>query len=186
MIDDVPDVEEFSSMIGQLHERGVSPDGKFGFPVPTYGCRLPMIYPVSDTWEGLFTQVMETTFDVEELTQGPEDDMRMLRKGIMEKVIPRLLRPMETEGRKLVPRLVHSDLWHGNVGIDVNTKLPIIFDAVALYAHNEYELAPWRPIRHNIGRPYINEYLKHFPATAPAEDFEDRNLLYCMYVFSLM
>jgi protein-ribulosamine 3-kinase len=182
MVDDVPDVEEFSSMIAELHKRGVSPDGKFGFPVPTYGGRLPMIYPVTDTWEDLFVQVMNTTFDVEELTQGPDDDMQMLRKGIMDKVLPRLLRPMETEGRKLVPRLVHSDLWHGNVGVDVNTNLPVIFDALALYAHNEYELAPWRPIRHNIGRPYINEYLKHFAVTDPAEDFEDRNLLYCMWV----
>ncbi|KAH8196263.1 hypothetical protein TruAng_009565 [Truncatella angustata] len=180
MIDDVPDVEEFSSMISELHKRGESPDGKFGFPVPTYGGRLPMIYPVSSTWEELFTEVMNTTFDVEEHTQGFDEDMRALRNDIMKKVVPRLLRPMETEGRKLVPRLVHSDLWHGNVGVDVNTNLPVIFDALALYAHNEYELAPWRPIRHNIGRPYINEYLRHFPATEPAVDFEDRNLLYCI------
>jgi fructosamine-3-kinase len=139
MVDDVPDVEEFSSKIAEMHRRGVSPDGKFGFPVDTYRGRIPMIYPVSDTWEELFTSVMGTTFDVEEQTQGPDEDMQMLRKGIMEKVIPRLLRPLETGGRKLVPRLVHSDLWHGNVGIDVNTNAPIIFDALALYAHNECE-----------------------------------------------
>lgn len=145
MVDDVPDVEEFSSMIAEMHKRGVSPDGKFGFPVPTYGGRIPMIYPVSDSWEDLFTRVMNTTFDVEEQTQGPDEDMQKLRKGIVEKVIPRLLRPLETEGRKLVPRLVHSDLWHGNVGIDVKTNLPVIFDALALYAHNECMALPSLP-----------------------------------------
>ncbi|KAI0123278.1 Fructosamine kinase-domain-containing protein [Xylariales sp. AK1849] len=180
MVDDVPDVEEFSTMVAEMHKRGASPDGKFGFPVATYGGRLPMIYPVSDTWEELFTRVMVATFDVEEETQGPDEDLKMLRQGIMENVIPRLLRPLETGGRTLTPRLVHSDLWHGNVGIDIRSNLPVIFDALALYAHNEYELAPWRPIRHNIGRPYIAEYLKHFPASEPAEDFEDRNLLYCI------
>lgn len=180
MVEDVPDVEDFSSMVAEMHKHGVSPDGKFGFPVPTYGGRLPMIYPPSDTWEECFTKVMDTVFDVEEQAQGPDEDMRALRKDIMEKVIPRLLRPMETGGRKLTPRLVHSDLWHGNVGVNINTNLPVIFDAIALYAHNEFELAPWRPIRHNIGRPYINEYLKHFAVTDPAEDFEDRNLLYCV------
>ncbi|KAK8052076.1 hypothetical protein PG993_003461 [Apiospora rasikravindrae] len=180
LVEDVPDVEDFSSMIAEMHKRGVSPDGKFGFPVPTYGGRLPMLYPPSDTWEELFTQVMDTTFVVEEESQGVDADMQALREAIMTKVIPRLLRPMETGGRSLVPRLVHSDLWHGNVAVDVNTGLPVIFDDIALYAHNEYELAPWRPIRHNIGRPYINEYLKHAAVTDPAEDFEDRNLLYCI------
>lgn len=181
LVEDVPDVEVFSCMIAEMYRRGVSPDGKFGFPVPTYG-RLPMIYPPSDTWEALFTQVMNTTFNIEEESQGgTEQDMQVLRKAIMTKAIPKLLRPMENGGgRSLVPRLVHSDLWHGNVAVDVNTGLPVIFDGIALYAHNEYELAPWRPARHNIGRPYIDEYLKHAGVTDPAEDFEDRNLLYCM------
>ncbi|KAK8080654.1 hypothetical protein PG997_008472 [Apiospora hydei] len=156
LVEDVPDIKDFSSMVAELHKRGVSPDGKFGFPV------------------------METAFAVEEESQGADADMQALRVAIMTKVIPRLLRPMETGGRSLVPRLVHSDLWHGNVAVDVNTGLPVIFDGIALYAHNEYELAPWRPTRHNIGRPYINEYLKHAAVTDPAEDFEDRNLLYCM------
>ncbi|KAK8127505.1 hypothetical protein PG984_008613 [Apiospora sp. TS-2023a] len=182
LVEDVPDVEVFSSMIVEMHRRGVSPDGKFGFPVPTYGGRLPMIHPPSDTWEALFTQVMDTAFSVEEESQGGVDeDMQALRRAIMTKVIPRLLRPMEIGGgRILVPRLVHSDLWHGNVAVDANTGLPMIFDGIALYAHNEYELAPWRPARHNIGRPYIDAYLKHAGVTDPAEDFEDRNLLYCM------
>lgn len=180
MFDEMPDKEQLCEKLALLHQRGVSPDGKFGFPVATYGSRIPRIHIPSDTWEALFTDVMETMFDTEERTQGPDEDVQMLRKGITEKVIPRLIRPMETNGRKLVPRLVHSDLWHGNIGIDVKTNSPVIFDALALYAHNEYELAPWRPIRHNIGRPYMEEYLKHFPKTEPAGDFDDRNLLYCM------
>lgn len=42
------------------------------------------------------------------------------------------------------------------------------------------ELAPWRPTRHKIGKPYVIEYLKHFPISEPAEDFDDRNALYCV------
>ncbi|KAK8010595.1 hypothetical protein PG990_009560 [Apiospora arundinis] len=182
LVEDVPDVEVFASMVAEMHNRGISPDGKSSFPVPTYGGRLPMIYPPSDTWEALFTQVMDTTFIVEEESQGVDEDMQALKEAIMTKVIPRLLRPMETGGvgRRLVPRLVHSDLWDGNVAIDVHTNLPVIFDGICLYAHNEYELTPWRPTRHNIGRPYIDAYLRHAGITGPAEDFEDRNLLYCI------
>jgi hypothetical protein len=46
--------------------------------------------------------------------------------------------------------------------------------------HTADELAPWRPTRHKIGRPYVTEYLKHFPMSEPAEDFEDRLDLYCV------
>lgn len=142
MRDEAPEKEDLAPKIAELHKRGVSPDGKFGFPVETYGGRLPMIYPVSDTWEELFTKVLNTTFDVEEEVQGVDEDMRMLRKAMMEKVVPRLLRPLETGDRKIVARLVHSDLWHGNVGTDTVTGDPVIFDALALYAHNECGLPP--------------------------------------------
>ncbi|KAI4662664.1 uncharacterized protein J4E79_003973 [Alternaria viburni] len=42
------------------------------------------------------------------------------------------------------------------------------------------ELAPWRPTRHKIGKPYVTEYLKHYPMSEPAKDFDDRNALYCI------
>jgi protein-ribulosamine 3-kinase len=62
-----------------------------------------------------------------------------LRNAIPKKVIPRLLRPLEIDGRKLLPRLVHGDLWDGNTSVDVAMDLPVIFDACSSYAHNECE-----------------------------------------------
>lgn len=165
-----PDPSHFTSLIAHLHHRSVAPtpslnnndDGTFfGFPVPTYGGRLPMLHPVCDTWRDLFTRVLTTAWEAEEATQGVDEEMRVLRGRMMDKVVPRLLRPLEEEEddddegegegegektrtamttkkkKKLVPRLVHADLWHGNVGVDVQTGRPIIFDAVATYAHNE-------------------------------------------------
>lgn len=134
-----PNVQVFASTIAELHRRGQTPGHKFGFPVETHSGALPMISPPSDTWEELFTRVMDTLFDVEERAQGRDPNMQLLREGIMSKVIPRLLRPMEANGRMVVPTLVHADLWHGNVGIERGTHAPVIFDAMALYAHNECE-----------------------------------------------
>lgn len=54
-----------------------------------------------------------------------------------EKVILRLLRPLETGGRSIRPTLIHGDLWHGNAETDAETGQPIIFDAASFYAHNE-------------------------------------------------
>ena len=54
-----------------------------------------------------------------------------------DKVIPRLLRPMETGTRRLKPTLVHGCLWHGNVGVDVKTDEPMLYDCCAFYGHHE-------------------------------------------------
>jgi protein-ribulosamine 3-kinase len=202
MTDDVPDVSTLPAMVAQLHKNGVSPTGKFGFPVTTYQGRLPQDTTECDTWEESFSRSIRRFFELEEESQGYEEEMAQLRKGIMEKVIPRLLRPLENGGRSVVPRLVHGDLWDGNTSVDAGTDLPVIFDACSSYAHHECEypqkhwgvlsdytdltctildeLAPWRPTRHKISKPYVTEYLKHFPISEPAEDFDDRNALYCV------
>lgn len=137
MTEDIPDISSFPAMLAQLHKNGVSPTGKFGFPVQTYQGRLPQNTTECDTWEECFSRGIEQFFKLEEKAQGYDEEMAQLRKGIMEKVIPRLLRPLETEGRKVVPRLVHGDLWDGNTSVDAATGLPLIFDACASYAHHE-------------------------------------------------
>ncbi|XMA09023.1 hypothetical protein WAI453_001814 [Rhynchosporium graminicola] len=139
--EDVPDVADFPALEAEMHKRGVSPDGKFGFSLETFGGNNPQMFP---------------------------------------KVIPRLLRPLETEGRTVVPRLVHGDLWDGNASVDVSTGSPLIFDATPLYAHNEYELGPWRGARHKMTRAYVEEHMKHFQVSEPAVEFNDRGELYCL------
>lgn len=134
-------LETFPSLIAELHTRGVSPNGKFGFPIPTYQGRLPQDPSETDTWEECFKNNIKMMFNHELTAQGPDDEIAQLREKIMNKVIPRLLRPMEVGGRKVVPRLVHGDLWEGNAGTDLETGLPKIFDACSLYAHNECELS---------------------------------------------
>lgn len=68
-----------------------------------------------------------------------DGEFEELKKEVMDKVVPRLLRPLETGGRSITPCLVHGDLWDGNASVDVDTGRPIIFDGAPLYAHNECE-----------------------------------------------
>ena len=57
---------------------------------------------------------------------------------LFDKVIPRLLRPLESHGRVVRPSLVHGDLWYGNTGIvNPTTEEGIIFDPSSFWAHNE-------------------------------------------------
>jgi len=179
MSEDIPDITDFPALVAEMHRRGVSPNGKFGLDQETFGGRNPQYFPVTDTWEECFVEGMRAIFAAELKTHGPDDELEYLTKTTLEKVAPRLLRPLETERRKLVPRLVHGDLWEGNASVDVNTGAPMIFDATPLYAHNEYELGPWLCPRLRFPS-YIDEYTKHFAVSPPTEEFADRIELYCL------
>jgi len=137
-------ISDFTGQIARLHKNALSPTGKFGFPVTTYGGRLSQDTIFCDTWEESFTRGIQRMFDLEELQHGRDKDMVQLRALIVEKAIPRLLRPLETEGRSISACLMHGDLWDGNTGVDRNTGKPVIFDACSSYAHHEckyHELA---------------------------------------------
>lgn len=144
----IPDVTNFPALVAELHKRpkGVASDGKFGFPLITWGGTHPVSFPLSDRWEDCFYQGLKSSFAAEIETQGHDEELEALEKGILEKVIPRLLRPLETEGRTVVPQLCHGDLWDGNASIDLATAAPKIFDPTPLYAHNECEYSQAFPV----------------------------------------
>ncbi|KAK9782241.1 putative protein-ribulosamine 3-kinase [Seiridium cardinale] len=133
-----------------------------------------------DTWEESFSRNIDIFFEHELKAQGPDEEIAQLREIITKRVIPRLLRPMETGGRKVAPRLIHGDLWEGNAGTDLVTAIPKIYDACSWYAHNEFEMAPWRPARQKMGKPYVRAYLDHFPVSESVADFDGRNALYAL------
>ncbi|KAL8787872.1 MAG: hypothetical protein Q9195_007565 [Heterodermia aff. obscurata] len=155
MIEEVPEPQAFCAMLAKLHQDSISlsPNGKFGFHVTTYA---------------------------ENKVQGPSEELDQLLPTLFDRVIPRLLRPLSTEGRTIPPVLVHGDLWYGNMATNADTGGPISFDPAAWWAHNEYELATFNVPRYKIGRKYMEEYHKHFPVSAPEEDYEDRNRLYSL------
>ena len=139
MSDELPDVERFSSEVAALHHKAKSPTGKFGFQVTTFQGNLPQDNTWCDTWEEFYIRGMNRMLQLEETSQGRCQEFEELRGPMFEKVIPRLLRPLETGGRKIEPTLVHGDLWYGNASTDLATDEPLIFDACCFYAHNECE-----------------------------------------------
>lgn len=139
---DIPDVSTFPALLAKLQTRlgAKSTTGEFGFPIISYGGRNPSVYPMSKSWETTFTGCLEAAFTAEEQTQGPDPEMIRLRDELFLKVIPRLIRPLETEGRRIEPILCHGDLWDGNVSVDKATGQPKIFDPAPVYAHRECKL----------------------------------------------
>jgi len=139
MTDEVPDIDSLPAKVAELHRNGLSPSGKYGFHVNTNQGRLEQDCTWTSTWAQCFSNQIRKMFDLEEASQGYDKEMARLRDAIMMKVIPRLLRPMESGSRSIYPRLLHGDLWDGNTSTDVANDSPIIFDVASFYGHNEYE-----------------------------------------------
>lgn len=139
MTDDLPDVDMLGASLAELHRKGLSANGKYGFPVPTLQGTIPQYTEWCDTWEDFFSNSIRRVMENEERSQGSDPEVQALCKETLSKVVPRLLRPLETGGRTIQPRLVHGDIWDGNVSTDVTSDGPVIFDATCIYGHNESE-----------------------------------------------
>ncbi|KAI4173453.1 MAG: hypothetical protein LQ348_006584 [Seirophora lacunosa] len=137
MTGDLPDVDTSMKMLAKLHTQSSSPNGRYGFHVPTLHGRFPQFTEWTESWEDFFTKSIRMVFDNEERSQGPDKEVQHLCKETLSKVVPRLLRPLETGGRHIKPCLIHGDLWDGNTSTNRATDTPVIFDATCIYAHNE-------------------------------------------------
>jgi fructosamine-3-kinase len=136
--DGVPEPVSFCEKLARLHAGGTSPEGKFGFHCTTYNGDLPQENSWSDSWEAFFDKGLRHVLKVREERAGPNQELDALLPTLFEEIIPRLLRPLESGGRKIRPSLVHGDLWCGNAGIiDEGTEDGIVYDPASFWAHNE-------------------------------------------------
>ena len=132
-----PQQKPFAENLAKLHRESKSPGGKFGFHVRTYNGNLPQDVRWTDTWEECFVNGTRNDFKLERGARGQSPELEELIEPLFSKVIPRLLRPMETQGRSIKHCFVHGDLWYGNNSNDANTELPLVFDAAGFYGHNK-------------------------------------------------
>lgn len=141
LVDELPSPAEFCEKLATLHKNSTasrqSEEGKFGFHVTTYNGNLPQENAWQDSWEKFYVNGLRHMFALNEEAGGKCEELENLLPGLFEKVIPRLLRPLETNGNTVVPVLVHGDLWCGNASVRLEDDAPIIFDPSSFWAHNE-------------------------------------------------
>lgn len=137
MTNEVAEVETLPKIVADMHIKGTSPCGKYGFHIPTNEGALQQPNTWTDSWEKFFSDMFARLFAFEQEIHGHNEEMKDLCEKIVEKVIPRLMRPLETGGNEIKPALVHADLWDGNATTDAVTGNPIIFDAASCYGHSE-------------------------------------------------
>ncbi|KAJ2994687.1 hypothetical protein NUW58_g1484 [Xylaria curta] len=202
MSETMPDPHKFCARLAALHQNSKSPEGKFGYHTTTYSGNLPQMTEWETSWEVFFTKNLKLALDLELAAKGPDPEFDVLLPVLFDTVIPRLLRPLESEGRSVKPCLVHGDLWYANSGIDDNTGKSLVFDACCFYAHNECmiassdtadvtggerlicgwsivdEFGQWRPACNRFGPEYLSAYHDYVQVSAPEEDYDGRLDLY--------
>ena len=98
---------------------------------------MPLEVSWCDTWEESYSRGLRDFTEQEKRVQGPSEELERLFPPLFDQVIPRLLRPLNTEGRMIKPVLIHGDLWSGNMATNAETGAPISFDPAVSWAHNE-------------------------------------------------
>jgi fructosamine-3-kinase len=177
-----PEPVQFTKKVAQLHQTSVSPNGKFGFQVTTCDGKMAHTVDWESSWATFYARLLGGVAKLDEDTNGSLPKLKAATSNVINRVIPRLLGVLQSEGRQLKPSLIHGDLWEGNVGTNLDTGDIVLFDAGSYYAHNEMDLGIWRSAcgRHFRAKVYTQNYLRNFRAAEPAEEFDDRNRLYSL------
>lgn len=120
----------------QMHGT-VPPNGKFGFHVPTFKGYTRIDNKWCDTWGEYFSRMFRNDIAWEQEMRGPDPEFTEVAEEFFAKVVPRLLRPLQTGGRSIEPVLVHGDLCDEKMELDKDTGKLIVFDACCCYGHRE-------------------------------------------------
>ncbi|KAL2163814.1 hypothetical protein VTH06DRAFT_5873 [Thermothelomyces fergusii] len=179
-ITDMVALPSLCEKLARLHGGHTSPDGRFGFHCATYIGDMPQDNGWTDTWEAFFAQVLRRVLQLRDEQEGPDERLdALLPPALFDKVIPRLLRGLETDGRRVGPVLLHGNLWFGNCAVGPGTGDVLVYGAAAFYGHND--LGSWRQKwnRYRDGDPF-EAYHRHIPRSEPVEDYDDRSTLYAL------
>jgi protein-ribulosamine 3-kinase len=176
----LPSPQKLVRRVLQMHSL-TSPNGKFGFPVTTFDGIAPHITEWNSSWTSLFARLLSKSVEVDRDANGDWPELTLAAERVVTIVVPRLLDPLQQGPNPIVPRLIHGDLWSGNIGEDEETGELMFVDAGSFYAHNELDIGMWRRYgKQNFGQRYLDEYNNQFPPADPQNEFDDRNRLYSL------
>ena len=180
-----PDPNSFASKLAELHQKGTSPKGMFGFGTSTVYGRLERTVTWERSWAKSFEHQLNDVIKYDNEANDPWPEYDAACKQVLDVVIPRLLGALQSDGRDITPTLIHGNLWEQNVGIDKETGRTIIFDPGSTYAHNEMEFGIWRCSWATYFRSpiYLQLYQHHVKPSEPVGEWDDRNRLYAIHSY---
>lgn len=141
-----PDASGWATVISNLHKRsrGKAPGGNFGFHRNGHLANISVDYTPNPSWEKFWAQQLRSLCEEEERRrEQPDEAWTRLKQVFFDLVIPRYIRPLESNGRSVQPTLVHNDAWPGNIKPRTGSPDALcLFDAACYWGHNEGGDAP--------------------------------------------
>lgn len=95
IVDELVEPASFCEQIARLHKNSVSPNNQYGFHTVTFNGDLPQKNDYSSSWESFFAAGFHHMLAINTERAGPSEELEVLLPAFFEKVIPRLLRPLE-------------------------------------------------------------------------------------------
>ncbi|KAL9012618.1 MAG: hypothetical protein Q9173_002635 [Seirophora scorigena] len=89
-----PDPPRFTMRVAELHYNSKSPNGKFGFHVPTFHGNLPTYTDWEASWTVMYTKILGRAMDIDQSKSDPGPAFAADRRLLFDYVIPRLLHPL--------------------------------------------------------------------------------------------
>lgn len=115
-----PDDESLSELLTvlkTLYRASTSPTGHFGFHTTSFFGPPAMVVDWTSDWALFWTRELLSALAYMQRLRGADHDaeLQALTEQLVERVVPRLLVPLQTGGRTIRPVLCHGDLWDGNI-----------------------------------------------------------------------
>jgi len=162
----------------------------FGFPVTTCCGDTPQDNSFKESWADFYANNrLRFILRRSELSNGKDAELHKLVETTASVVVPRLLADDHlNNGQRVTPVVVHGDLWRGNASRasigDGGDVQDFVYDPSACYAHSEYELGIMQ-LFGGFDGTFMKKYHELCPKTEPVAEYEDRIMLYELYVFPL-
>jgi fructosamine-3-kinase len=107
----LPDAGDFCKNLAELHKNSVSPTGKFGFHVVTCNGTTPQKVDWEESWEIFFANGLRHMLELDFEVNGTQPELVSAINPIFDRVIPRLLGPLQQGSNPIRPALLHGDMW---------------------------------------------------------------------------
>ena len=173
----LPSPAGLSMQLARIHQVS-EPTDKFGCDEPRHQagiCFAPALYSRwADCFSSLITAFLNEDIAVNEKWPAYEAVFEVL----ICRTIPRLLLPLQTHGRRIIPTLVHGNLSAKHIGIRFSDGMPVLFSPYAIYAHREYELGATRLAIGGLDKAFIDQHLRIVLPSAPIDEVYHRIVLY--------
>lgn len=149
---------------------------KFGFDCPTSCGSIPQINEWVDDWVAFYARHrLDKT--IRELLSDHGDRELSESWSQLQLKMGKFFCDIISRDEKIVPALLHGDLWSGNAAQLSDKSDPIIYDPSSFYGHNEYEFGI---VRMFGGFPKIFED-SYFDEMPKRKLFDKRNKLYQLF-----